>query len=156
MAYWVPNEWPGPTVSELRRWLRKEVPNYMIPSVFMTLEAMPLLPTGKLDRSGFPSPDDSRANLDHLFVAPRTQVEKDLARIWAEVLGIKEVGIHDAFFDFGGHSLHATQVISRIIMALNVELPIKLLLNSPTIAEMAAVITEQRGRKLEDNELQRI
>lgn len=98
VAYWVPNEWPGPTASELRRWLRKEVPNYMIPSVFITLEAMPLLPTGKLDRRGFPSPDDSRPELDHLFVDPRTQVEKDLARIWAEVLGIKRVGIYDAFF----------------------------------------------------------
>jgi len=156
VAYWIPNEWPGPTVSELRRCLRKAVPNYMIPSAFMILEAMPLLPTGKLDRGALPSPDDSRPNLDHLCVAPATQIEKELVRIWGEVLGIKQVGIHDAFSDLGGDSLQATQVISRILMAFQVELPISFLLTSPTIAEMASVIMTHQGKKLGDKELTRI
>ena len=156
VAYWVPNKWPGTTVSELRRCLRKELPDYMIPSVFVILEAMPKTPTGKLDRRALPVPDDSRPELDNLFVAPRSPIEAELAGIWADVLGIKQVGIYDIFSDLGGHSLRAMQVISRIIMTFKVELPINIFLNSLTVAKMAVVITEHQGKKLDDEELDRV
>jgi amino acid adenylation domain-containing protein len=156
VAYWVPNKCPGPTVSELRRFLRKELPDYMIPSVFVMLETMPKTPTGKLDRRALRVPDDSRPELDNSYVAPRNLVEEELANIWADVLGIKRVGICDTFADLGGHSLRAMQVISRIIAKFKVELPINFLLNSPTVAEMAVVISNHQGKKLGENELERV
>jgi acyl carrier protein len=145
VAYCVPHNWPGITVSELRRWLRKTLPEYMIPSTFMTLAAMPTTPAGKLDRHGLPAPDSSRPELDNLYVAPRNPTEEKLAKIWADVLGLKQVGIYDTFSDLGGHSLAATQVISRIVMEFKLELPIKFLLDSPTVSEMTAVIAKSQG-----------
>jgi acyl carrier protein len=145
VAYCVPHNWPGITVSELRRWLRKTLPEYMIPSTFVTLAAIPTTPAGKLDRHGLPAPDSSRPELDNLYVAPRDPIEEKLAKIWAEVLGLQQVGIYDTFSDLGGHSLAATQVISRIVMDFKLELPIKFLLNSPTVSEMAAVIAKSQG-----------
>ena len=156
VAYWVPNKWPGPTVSELRRYLRKNLPDYMIPSIFMVLKVMPVMPTGKLDRHALPTPDNSRPELDNVYVAPTNSIEEKLARIWGDVLGVKQVGIHDTFFDLGGHSLRATQIISRIIMTLKVELPIKFFLNSPMVAEMAASITDHGAKKLGEKELKGI
>ncbi len=156
VAYWVPNKWPGPTVSELRRYLRKNLPDYMIPSIFMVLKVMPVMPTGKLDRHALPTPDNSRPELDNVYVAPTNSIEEELARIWGDVLGVNQVGIHDTFFDLGGHSLRATQIISRIIMTLKVELPIKFFLNSPTVAEMAASITDHGEKKLGEKELKGI
>lgn len=145
VAYCVPHNWPRITVSELRRWLGKTLPEYMIPSTFVTLAAMPTTPAGKLDRHGLPAPDGSRPELDNLYVAPGDPIEEKLAKIWAEVLGLQQVGIYDTFFDLGGHSLAATQVISRIVMEFKLELPIKFLLNSPTVSEMAAVIAKSQG-----------
>ena len=150
VAYCVPHKWPGITVSELRRWLRKTLPEYMIPSAFVMLAAMPTTPAGKLDRHGLPVPDDTRPALDNLYVAPRNPTEEKLAKIWAEVLELKQVGIYDTFSDLGGHSLHATQVISRIVAEFKVELPIDFLLNSPTISEMAAVIAKSQGMPSDD------
>ncbi len=156
VAYCVPHKWPGITVSELRRWLRKTLPEYMIPSAFVMLAAMPTTPAGKLDRHGLPVPDDSRPALDNLYVPPRNPIEEKLAKIWAEVLGLKQVGIHDTFFDLGGHSLAATQVISRIVMEFKLELPIKFLLDSPTVAEMAAVIAKSQGTLSNESRLSAI
>jgi acyl carrier protein len=156
VAYCVPHAWPGITVSELRRWLGKTLPEYMIPSAFVMLAAMPTTPAGKLDRHGLPVPDDTRPALDNLYVAPRNPMEEKVVKIWAEVLGLKQVGIHDTFSDLGGHSLAATQVISRIIMEFKVELPIKFLLDSPTVAEMAAAIAKNIGTMSNQSRLQAI
>ena len=145
VAYCVPQAWPGITVSELRRGLRKTLPEYMIPSAFVMLAAMPTTPAGKLDRHGLPLPDDTRPALDTLYAAPRNPIEEKVVKIWADVLRLKQVGINDSFSDLGGHSLAATQVISRIIMEFKVELPIKFLLDSPTVAEMAAAIAKHIG-----------
>ncbi len=154
VAYWVPNRWPWPTVSELRRHLGKELPNYMVPSVFVALKAMPVMPSGKLDRHALPGPDNSRPELDNLYVPPKNPIEEKLVEIWEDMLGIKQVGIHDTFSDLGGHSLLATQVISRVIMTFKVELPMNYLLNSPTVAEMAVVISEYQNKILGGNDLQ--
>jgi amino acid adenylation domain-containing protein len=136
----------GPSVSELRRFLKSQLADYMIPSAFVVLHKIPLTPNGKVDRRALPNPDNLRPNLDARFVAPRTPTEAKLARISTEVLGVDQVGIHDNFFDLGGHSLAATRLISRVIEELQVEIPLPSLFAAPTIAQMAAVIEDYQGK----------
>jgi acyl carrier protein len=126
----------------------------MIPAAFVALGALPLTPNGKVDRLGLPEPEGTRPELDTPFIAPRIPIEAELAGIWAEVLSLDQVGIHDDFYDLGGHSLAATRVVSRILKTFQLELPLQSLFQSPTVAEMAAVITEQQGKKLDEKELQ--
>ena len=128
----------------------------MIPSVFVTLDALPLMPTGKVDRTALPCPGTSRPKLDTPYVTPRTQIEEELTRIWAEVLDLDQVGIDDNFFDLGGHSLAATRVISRVINTFKVELPIKSLFESPTVADMAVVITQNQAKNAGPKDLARM
>jgi amino acid adenylation domain-containing protein len=141
-----------PTSGELRRLLKEKLPDYMIPSTFVFLEALPLT-NGKLDRKALPEPGMFRPELDTPYAAPRTPTEAELARVWAEVLFLDNVGIHDNFFDLGGHSLAATRVVSQIIKHFQIEIPLRSLFQSPTIAEMAAVIIARPGKKLGDEEL---
>ena len=156
IAYLVPRSYPSPTINGLRDFLKERLPDYMIPSAFVTLEKLPLMSTGKVDRRALPDPGTSRPNLDTHYVAPRTRDEEELAQIWAEVLPVDHVGIHDNFFDLGGHSLAAMRVVSQVIKNFQLELPLQSLFQSPTIAEMAAVIMEHRGKQLGDDELERI
>jgi len=128
----------------------------MVPSAFVILGALPLSPNGKVNRQALPTPACTRPDLDTPFVAPRTPAEEILTGIWAEVLGIDHVGIHDNFLELGGHSLKATQIISRVINRLRVELPVKSLLEAPTVAEMAAVIAEHEGKKLGQTEMESV
>jgi amino acid adenylation domain-containing protein len=136
-AYVVPA--PGSTItsSELRGFLQKRLPEYMVPSAFMTLEAWPLTPNGKIDRKALPAPERMRSELEGTFVAPRTPVEEVLAGIWAEVLNVDQVSIDDSFFDLGGHSLLATKVISRAREAFQVDIPLHYLFESPALAGLA-------------------
>jgi acyl carrier protein len=156
VAYLVPSKKPGPSTSELRSLLKEKLPDYMIPSVFVMLDTLPLTPAGKVDRKALPFPSSARPELDTSFVAPTTPVEEELAKIWAEVLSLDQVGIQDNFFDLGGHSLLATQVISRVINTFKVELPIKSLFESPTVADMTVVITENMAKKAGDEDLTRM
>jgi len=156
LAYLVPTGCFIPTVRELRSFLNERLPDYMIPSAIVILDTLPLTPNGKVDRRALPTPGGERPELETPFVAPRTPVEKALAQIWADVLSLDQVGIHDNFFELGGHSLLATQVISRVINAFNVKLPIKSLFESPTVADMAVVITENIVKKAGDKELARM
>jgi non-ribosomal peptide synthetase component E (peptide arylation enzyme) len=156
LAYWVAQNIPEPTVSQLRSWLRNELPRHMIPQIFVKLDALPRTPAGKLDRRALPVPDKSRPTLDSVYVPPRNPVEATLASIWADVLEVEQVGVHDLFFDLGGHSLKAMQVISRVLAVFKVELPIMFLLNSPTIAEMADVVMTTNGRSIGQAELTRL
>ena len=153
VAYVVPCPPYAPTVTEMRRFLAKTLPEYMVPTAFIMLEALPRTPTGKVDRRALPVPDNSRPVLNTTYIAPGTPVEKDLTQIWAEVLSLDQVGIHDDFFDLGGHSLLASQVISRVINTFKVKLPIKSLFKSPTVADMAAVILENMAKNAGDVEL---
>ena len=156
VAYIVPTGKPGPSVSGLRRAVSEKLPDYMIPSRFVFLETLPLTPNGKINRQALPDPGASRPELDTPFVAPETPVEKELAQIWAEVLLLNQVGIRDNFFDLGGHSLAATRVISQVIKHFQVDLPLKSLFESPTVAEMAAVIAEGQAKKLSGDDLDRL
>lgn len=128
---------------ELRQALREQLPNYMMPAAFVLLDAFPLTPTGKVDHRAMPAPDGSRPESEQTYVRPRTAAEQSLADIWCEVLDLKQVGVHDNFFtDLGGHSLLATQLISRVREAFRVELPLRRLFETPTIAELAVVIED--------------
>jgi len=147
VAYIVPALEPPPAVSAIRQALARQLPRYMVPSTFVTLDALPLTPNGKVDRGALPEPAAERPNLDVTFMAPRTQIEEVIADIWSEVLGLKPVGVHDNFLDLGGHSLMATQIISRVMDRFRVELPIRSLLEAPTVAEMALVITQNLAEK---------
>ncbi|MFY9557037.1 MAG: AMP-binding protein, partial [Blastocatellia bacterium] len=124
-------------VPHLRGYLREKLPDHMVPSAFVVMEALPLTTTGKVDRRALPPPEQTRSELDESFVAPRTPTEEMLAGIWREILGIQNLGVQENFFDLGGHSLLATQVISRIRNVFNVEVPLRTLFASPTIAELA-------------------
>ncbi|MCB0196701.1 MAG: amino acid adenylation domain-containing protein, partial [Anaerolineae bacterium] len=132
-------------VTQLRQYLKQQLPDYMIPSAFVLLDAFPLTPNGKIDRMALPAPE-WRAG--PTYVPPQTTTQTSLAGIWAEVLGIESVGIHDDFFDVGGHSLLATQVISRIRTTCQVELPLGLIFEYPTVAELAAQVDQAQPTRL--------
>jgi amino acid adenylation domain-containing protein len=144
VAYIVPRGPQSPSVGEMRRLLSKVLPEFMVPSSFVTLNALPLTATGKVDRRALPSPDRTRPSLDTPFAAPRTAVEKSLAAIWAEVLALDGVGLHDDFWALGGNSLLAMRVMSRVLAEFQVDLPLRALFNAPTVAELAAEVV--RGK----------
>ena len=125
---------------ELRTALKQKLPDYMVPSVFIFLKSLPLTPNGKVDRTALPAPDDLRVGLQMDFVAPRSDVEKALAGIWANLLKLEIVGVHDNFFDLGGHSLLATQLVSRVRKEFRIELPLRSLFETPTVAALAEKI----------------
>jgi amino acid adenylation domain-containing protein len=134
-AYVVPAEGAEADPAELRAHLKDRLPDYMVPSAFVALEAFPLTPNGKLDRARLPAPGASSVERT-AYAPPRTPAEVAMAEIWSEVLGVQPIGIHDDFFALGGHSLLATRVVSRVRQALGMELPLRHLFEAPTIAEL--------------------
>ena len=116
----------------------RELPDYMVPSAFVVLPALPLTANGKVDRRALPAPDEHRPDLASDFVPPRTETEATLARFWSEVLRVERVGVHDNFFDLGGHSLAATKIVARIRAAYGVDLTLRTLFETPTVAGLAA------------------
>jgi amino acid adenylation domain-containing protein/FkbM family methyltransferase len=131
----------GLSSGELRRSLSERLPEHMIPSSYVFLDSFPLTPSGKIDRKALPSPAEARAETGaEFFVAPRTPLEERLAAMWAEVLGVERVGVNDNFFDLGGHSLLATRLIGLTREALEVELPLRHIFESPTLGGLAAAI----------------
>jgi surfactin family lipopeptide synthetase A len=138
VAYVAVGERVAPSARELRDFLGQTLPGYMIPAAFVALERLPLTPGGKVDQRALPAPTGGRAERGGAYVAPRTPLEAVLAaEVYAVVLGVPEVGIEDSFFDLGGHSLQATQVISRVRDRFGVELPLRALFEAPTIAALA-------------------
>ncbi|MBO1053246.1 MAG: amino acid adenylation domain-containing protein [Dolichospermum sp. DET73] len=128
------------TSSELRQFLKGNLPEYMIPAAFVMLKALPLTPNGKVDRRILPKPETTNLELETTFVAPGTALEAKLAEIWCTVLHREQVGIYDNFFELGGHSLLITSVISRIREHFSIVLPLRSLFTAPTIAELSQVI----------------
>jgi amino acid adenylation domain-containing protein/thioester reductase-like protein len=129
-----------PAINELRHRLRKSLPEYMVPTIFMTLDALPLTPNGKVDRKALPAPAADRPNLASEFVAPRNEKELKIADICTQILGLERVGIHDNFFDLGGNSLSATRLIFQVQEEFNVKLPLIKLFQNPTIAGLSEAI----------------
>ena len=144
VAYYVPDHESPPSVADLRDFVRQKLPAYMVPSAFITLEALPLTPNGKVDRRALPTPDTGRPELASVFVAPRTSVEETTAETWAGLFGIKDIGIHDNFFDLGGHSLLATQLLSRLRETFQIELPLRYVFETPTVAGLSKSIETVR------------
>ncbi|HZI15720.1 MAG TPA: condensation domain-containing protein, partial [Myxococcus sp.] len=145
VAYVVSAPAQQPDVSALRTLLQQRLPEYMVPSAFVPLEALPLTPSGKLARKLLPAPDASSLRGDAPFTAPRTPAEEKLAELFAALLRLPRVGVTDSFFALGGHSLLATQLISRIRSALGVELPLRALFEAPTVEALAARIDSVRA-----------
>ncbi|HEV2756650.1 MAG TPA: amino acid adenylation domain-containing protein, partial [Actinomycetota bacterium] len=135
------------TTSEVRSHVAKSLPDYMVPAHFVVLDELPLTPNGKLDRAALPAPE-GRPELESAYAPARTPEEEVLAAIWCEVLGLQRVGVHDDFFELGGHSLIATQVVSRVRDALSVELPLRALFESSTVAGLATLVMQAEGREL--------
>jgi acyl carrier protein len=144
VAYLVARSNPAPTVSAVRRALVEKLPDHMIPSAFVFLDALPQTTTGKVDRKALPPPSRKRPELETALVLPRTPVESALANIWSGVLGLDQVGADDNFLDLGGNSLAAIQVISRVIATFGVDLPLRSLFESSTLGEMGERIEAAR------------
>jgi acyl carrier protein len=145
VAYVVPAQEPAPTVTALRGFLKSRLPEHMVPSAFVFVDALPLTSNGKVDRQALPGDTGARPDLEEAFVAPRDPAEDAMAGIWAQVLGLDRVGIHDNFFDLGGHSLLAAQLVSRVGDALQVQVPLCRLFEAPTVAELTEAIERARG-----------
>ena len=138
IAYFTPAQQPAPTAVSLQQFLAQQLPDYMIPARFVPLPAMPLTINGKIDRKALPAPESVRPNLPQPYTPPRTAVETTLAQIWAEVLGIAPVGVHDNFFGLGGDSILGIQIVARA-RAVGFNLTQAQLFQQPTVAELAMV-----------------
>lgn len=127
-------------ISELRHYLRTKLPSYMVPAWFEIIDALPLLPSGKINRRALPAPRFWRTEADESFIAPRTPIERLLAVEWCDVLKLERIGIHDNFFELGGHSLLAAKVVSRVRGSLEIQFGMVDLFQAPTIAGLAALL----------------
>ena len=143
VAYVVPERAQKPTPAELRDHLARSVPDYMVPAAFATLDALPLTPNNKVDRKALPRPVETGPAPGRAYAAPRTPTEELLAAIWADVLKVERVGIHDHFFEMGGNSLMVLRLISRIRKDLDVTLPLNVVFQAPTIEQMSAVLSAE-------------
>ncbi|MBV9773170.1 MAG: amino acid adenylation domain-containing protein, partial [Gemmatimonadetes bacterium] len=142
VAYVVPAEGVKVGAAELRAHVAGRLPEYMVPGAFVVLDALPRNVSGKVDRRALPAPE---WGAQERYVAPRTATEEVLAGIWAEVLGVEQVGVEESFFALGGHSLLATRVVSRVRQAFGVELPLRALFEAPTVATLAGRIEVLRS-----------
>ncbi|MEG4487150.1 amino acid adenylation domain-containing protein [Microcoleus sp. D2_18a_B4] len=133
-------------VPQLQAYLAEKLPEYMVPSAFVVLESLPVTANGKVDRLALPAPEPIKLEWAGGYVAPQTSIEEVLVKIWAEVLGIKRVGIRDNFFELGGHSLLATQLVSRVRDAFGVELPLRRVFEAPTIAELSKIVENLKDK----------
>jgi amino acid adenylation domain-containing protein len=156
VAYLVPTARPAPTVTVLRKALADALPDYMVPAAFVVLDALPKTPGGKVDRRALPAPGRARPALDQPLVAPRTPVEAAVGAIWAEVLGLDEVGMHDNFFDLGGHSLAASQVLARVSETFHVALPVRTLFEAPTVTGLALAVVQGLMQNVGADEIARL
>ncbi|HSF38648.1 MAG TPA: amino acid adenylation domain-containing protein, partial [Thermoanaerobaculia bacterium] len=153
VAYFVPAEGGEADAGGLRHFLRTKLPAYMVPATFVALPAIPLTANGKVDRRALPVPG-AGPSARREYVAPRTPVEEELAGIFAEVLRIQRMGVHDHFFEAGGNSLTAVLLISRVRQAFDVELPLARLFENPTVAEIALAILEEQGSRVLNLEME--
>ncbi|HEY9652744.1 MAG TPA: thioester reductase domain-containing protein, partial [Coleofasciculaceae cyanobacterium] len=141
IGYVIPKQQQPHSISDLRQFCLNKLPEYMVPSAFVLLKFLPLTPNGKIDRGALPTPEQTHPEFEAVYVAPRTLVEEQLAEIWAQVLGLEKVGIHDNFFDLGGHSLLITQLLAKLRDTFKLNLSLRSLFEQPTVANVAQKIT---------------
>jgi acyl carrier protein len=132
----------GQTLSsgELRHFFLERFPSSALPDYYVFLDELPLTPNGKVDRRALPAPDKARFEQERAFVAPRTPTEETLASICAEILRIERIGVYDSLFELGGNSVMAIQIVSRVRKVFQVELPLRVLFETPTVADLAQVV----------------
>lgn len=141
IAYVVPKREPAPTTSDLRAILGQMLPDYMVPSAFVFLNQLPLTPNGKVARDQLPQLDQRRPQLQYKYAAPRNPAERLLAEIWEEILNLERVGIHDNFFDLGGHSILAVRLAAEVERKFRKNIPVAMPFQAPTIAHMAKALS---------------
>jgi amino acid adenylation domain-containing protein/FkbH-like protein len=142
-AYYAGKNKPGPSAPDLRRFLSERLPDYMVPSAFVSLDALPLTENGKVDRRALPDPSAHRPQGEKKYASPRDAVELELTRIWENVLGVQPVGIEDRFFDLGGHSLLAARVVAEIEKAFGKKLKLSVIFQAQTVEELAAIVRNE-------------
>jgi hypothetical protein len=140
VGYVVPIPGESVTPAELREFLAEHVPSHQVPSDFVILDAFPLTPNGKINRLALPAPVQEEPALREGYLAPRDEVETQIAAVWEELLQRKRIGVFDNFFELGGHSLLATQVVARLRLIFSIDLPLPALFQAPNIAVLADVI----------------
>ncbi|MGB3205430.1 MAG: phosphopantetheine-binding protein, partial [Crinalium sp.] len=136
------------TISELRRFLKERLPEYMVPSATVMLSALPLTPNGKIDRKALPAPTGfQNEEMAQNYVAPHTEIEQTIATVWQQALRLEKVGVHDNFFDLGGHSLLIAQVYSQLQKLLDEKLLIVELFQYSTINSLANYLSSEQRKK---------
>jgi amino acid adenylation domain-containing protein len=155
IAYVVARYAPAPTINELYNFLKKMLPDYMMPSAFIFLESLPLT-NGKLDRTALPLPDHKRPNLEQPYTLPQGEVETRLVQIWEEVLTVRPIGIYDNFVELGGYSLLGAKLIAQIQRDFQIDVPLRLLAEYPTVAQLAVRIKALQDRLLLQKENQNL
>jgi hypothetical protein len=148
IGYYVVSSGQAANAAELKRHLRAQLPDYMVPASFQELSQLPLTPSGKVDRRALPAPDEHRPELDTPYVAPRDALEEQLTAIWAGLLRVERVGVHDNFFGLGGHSLLAMQAATRINQNCHVLLPLRTMFEFPTVAGVAVAVRNLQGTQV--------
>jgi acyl carrier protein len=144
-AYIVPTESETFNISELREYLSGLLPTYMIPTYFVQIEHIPLTPNGKINRKALPSPETQGTKLKRTYVAPQTELEKSIADIWKNILGVDETGLHDNFFELGGNSLKVMELAAQLGQVLNREIPVVQLFKYQTIDSLSGYLTGMNG-----------
>jgi amino acid adenylation domain-containing protein len=146
VAYLVISDPPPPSITEIRGFLQQKLPEYMIPSAFVFLNALPRTPNGKVDHRALPEPDLERSRLEtkaEALEAPRDELELRLTKIWEKVLGVKNIGMKDNFFDLGGHSLLAVRLFARMRKTFGKDLPLVTLFQAPTVEQLAGILRQE-------------
>lgn len=156
VAYVVMKNGAPDSVAQLREYLKGRTPGYMVPDILIPLDSLPLTTNGKIDRARLSEPAKTKGATDNSFVAPRTELEQELADLWVELLKVERVGIHDNFFDLGGHSLLATRLIFQLREHFNVDLPLRALFEAPTIAGLAPVIVQNQIEQINSEEMAQV
>ena len=140
VAYLTSEHGPLPAASELRSYLKEKLPDYMVPTAFVTLPSLPLTPNGKVNRNALPAPSPGAAEESSRYVAPRDETERRIAAIWEEALNLQKVGVSANFFDLGGHSLLIVQVHNRLRQAFDTDLTVAQMFQYPTVEALARYI----------------
>jgi acyl carrier protein len=155
VGYFVPGT-SAPSTAELRDFLGGKLPDYMVPSAFVVLDAVPLTPNGKLDRRALQALYKENIAATVSYTAPRTEIEKKLAQIWQEMLGVERVGIGENFFDLGGDSVSAMRAVVRMEKELELDLSVSCLFNNPTIELLAVALGEMKASAHGEEDLLRM
>lgn len=145
VAYVVPKQEQTITIDELRRFLKDKLPDYMVPSVFVILDALPLTPNGKVDRRALPDPEQVRQEPKDTYMPPRDELESQVTKIWGKVLGIEHIGVRDNFFDLGGTSLLAMILFSEVEKLTGRNYPLSTILDAPTIEQIVSILRKSEG-----------